>query len=50
VVAILSLVWAVGGTLDGADPEELIAVRLVMTAWALAVFILDRRVVKADRN
>jgi hypothetical protein len=50
VVAILSLVWAVGGSLDGADLEELIAVPLVMAAWALGVFVLDRWVVKADQN
>jgi hypothetical protein len=50
VVVILSLVWAVGGSLDGADLEELIAVPLVMAAWALGVFILDRWVVKADQN
>jgi hypothetical protein len=47
VVVILSLVWAVGGSLDGADLEELIAVPLVMAVWALGVFILDRWVVKA---
>jgi hypothetical protein len=50
VVVILSLVWAVGGSLDGADLEELIAVPLVMAVWALGVFILDRWVVKADQN
>jgi hypothetical protein len=47
VVVILSLVWAVGGSLDGANLEELIAVPLVMPVWALGVFILDRWVVKA---
>jgi hypothetical protein len=50
VLIILSLVWAVGGSLDGADMEELIAVPLVMAAWALGVFVLDRWVVKADQN
>jgi hypothetical protein len=50
VVVILSLVWAVGGSLDGADLEELIAVPLVMAVWALGVFILDRWVVKAVQN
>jgi hypothetical protein len=50
VVAILSLVWAVGGSLGGADLEELIAVPLVMAALALGVFVLDRWVVKADQN
>jgi hypothetical protein len=49
-VVVLSLVWAVGGSLDGADLEELIAVPLVMAAWALGVFILDRWVVKVDQN
>jgi hypothetical protein len=47
VAVILSLVWAAGGTLDGADLQELIAVPLVMAAWALGFFILDRWVVKA---
>jgi hypothetical protein len=47
VVVILSLVWAVGGSLDGADLQELIAVPLVMAAWAFGIFILDRWVVKA---
>src|SRR5580658_5093943 len=46
VLVILTLVWAVGGSLDGADLEELIAVPLVMAAWALGVFVLDRWVVK----
>jgi hypothetical protein len=50
VVVILSLVWAVGGSFDGADLQELIAVPLVMAAWALGFFILDRWVVKADQN
>jgi hypothetical protein len=49
VVAIVSLVWAVGGSFDGADLDELIAVPIVMAAWALGVFILDRWVVKADQ-
>jgi hypothetical protein len=50
VVVILSLIWAVGGSLDGADLQELIAVPLVMAAWAFGVFILDRWIVKADQN
>jgi hypothetical protein len=50
VLVILSLVWAVGGTLDGAALRELIAVPLVMAAWAFGVFILDRWVVKADQK
>jgi hypothetical protein len=45
-VVIFSLVWAVGGSLDGADLQELVAVPLVMAAWALGFFILDRWVVK----
>jgi hypothetical protein len=50
VVVIVSLVWAVGGSLDGADLDELIAVPLVMAVWAFGIFILDRWVVKADQN
>jgi hypothetical protein len=50
VVIIVSLVWAVGGSLDGANLDELIAVPLVVAAWALGVFILDRWVAKADQN
>jgi hypothetical protein len=48
-VAIVSLAWVVGGSLDGADLHELIAVPLVMAAWALGFFILDRWVVRADQ-
>jgi len=50
VVVILSLVWAVGGSLDGAAPEELIGVPLVMAVWALGIFILDRWVVEAIQD
>ena len=50
VVVILSLVWAVGGSLDGAAPEELIGVPLVMAVWALGIFILDRWVVEAFKT
>jgi hypothetical protein len=46
---ILSLVWAVGGSLDGADMQELIALPLVMAVWALGFLILDRWV-KANKN
>jgi hypothetical protein len=50
VVAIMSFVWAVGGRLDGADLQELIAVPLVMAAWASGIFILDRWVVRDDQT
>jgi hypothetical protein len=39
-VVIISFVWIIGGTLDGADPQEIIAVPLVVAAWAFGIFIL----------
>jgi hypothetical protein len=42
VVVIVSLAWVVGGSYDGADLKELIAVPLVVAAWACGIFILDR--------
>jgi hypothetical protein len=36
--------------LDGADLQELIAVPLVIAAWASGIFILDRWVVKDDQT
>jgi hypothetical protein len=48
-VVIVSLVWIIGGTLDAATPEEILAVPLVVAAWAFGIFILDRWVVKASR-
>jgi hypothetical protein len=41
-LAIVTLAWVVGGSLDGADLKELIAVPLVVAAWAFGIFILDR--------
>jgi hypothetical protein len=46
-VVIVSFVWIIGGTLDGATPPEILAVPLVVAAWAFGIFILDRWVVKA---
>jgi hypothetical protein len=46
-VVIVSFVWIIGGTLDEATPQELVAVPLVVAAWAFGIFILDRWVVKA---
>jgi hypothetical protein len=46
-VVFVSFVWIIGGTLDGATPQELVAVPLVVAAWAFGIFILDRWVVKA---
>jgi hypothetical protein len=49
-VVIISFVWIIGGTLDGATPQEIIAVPLVVAAWAFGIFILDRWVVRGDQN
>jgi hypothetical protein len=35
-VVIISFVWMVGGILDGATPQEIVAVPLVVAAWALS--------------
>jgi hypothetical protein len=43
VVVIASLAWAVGGSFDGADLDEHIAVPLLVAAWGGGIFILDRR-------
>jgi hypothetical protein len=40
-LVIVTLAWVVGGSLDGADLKELIAVPLVVAAWAFGIFILD---------
>jgi hypothetical protein len=37
-----SIAWAVGGTLDGGTPSELLAVPVIVAAWISAVVILDR--------
>jgi hypothetical protein len=50
VVVIISFVWIIGGTLDGANPQEIVAVPLVVAAWAFGIFILDRWVVTGDQN
>jgi hypothetical protein len=44
-VVIISFVWIIGGTLDGANPQEIIAVPLVVAAWAF-----DRWVLRGDQN
>ena len=49
-VVIISFVWIIGGTLDGANPQEIIAVPLVVATWAFGIFILDRWVVTGDQN
>jgi hypothetical protein len=50
-VVIASLAWVVGGSLDGADLHELIAVPLVMAAWVFGIFILDHWVMmRVDRK
>jgi hypothetical protein len=37
-----SLIWAVGGTLDGKPIGSLIAVPLMVGAWICAVLVVDR--------
>jgi hypothetical protein len=49
-VVIISFVWIIGGTLDGATPEEIVAVPLVVAAWAFGILVLDRWVVTGDQN
>jgi len=49
-VVIISLVWIIGGTLDGATLQEIVAVPLVVAAWAFGMFFLDRWVVTGDQN
>jgi hypothetical protein len=49
-VVIISFVWIIGGTLDGANPQEIIAVPLVVATWAFGIFILDRWVATGDQN
>jgi hypothetical protein len=42
LAVLASLVWAIGGTLDGKAPWSLIAVPLLVGAWMCAVFVVDR--------
>jgi hypothetical protein len=49
-VVIISFVWIIGGTLDGATLQEIVAVPLVVAAWAFGMFFLDRWVVTGDQN
>jgi hypothetical protein len=49
-VVIISFVWIIGGTLDGANPQEITAVPLVVATWAYGIFILDRWVATGDQN
>jgi hypothetical protein len=41
-VVIVLLAWVVGGRLDGAGLKVLIAVPLIVAAWAYGILILDR--------
>jgi hypothetical protein len=41
-LAIITLAWVIGGSLDGADLKELIAVPLVVAAWGFGILLLDR--------
>jgi hypothetical protein len=49
-VVIISFVWIICGTLDGATLQEIVAVPLVVAAWAFGMFFLDRWVVTGDQN
>jgi len=42
LAVLASLVWAIGGTLDGKGLWSLIAVPLLVGAWICAVFVVDR--------
>ena len=39
-VVIISFVWIIGGTLDGATPQEIVTVPLVVATWAFGIFFL----------
>jgi len=43
---LASIVWAIGGALDGASPLELLAVPVIVAAWLSAVVLIDRWVTK----
>jgi hypothetical protein len=49
-VVIISFVWVIGGTLDRAAPQEIIAVPLVVGMWAFGTFILDCWVVRGNQT
>lgn len=47
---VASVVWAIGGALDGATLPELLTVPMIVGAWISAVVLIDRWVMRMSNK